>query len=398
MPSRDAAGTAPRNVGPLYLAGFTTAFGAHGIAAGIGAETVDIGLSLLTFGVLLAVYDLAEVILKPVFGSLSDRIGVKPVIVGGLLAFAAASFSGIFATTPLLLGLARLGQGAAASAFSPASSSAVARLAGPAAGRHFGRYGAWKGLGYALGPLIGAALLAVDGFRALFLGLTLLALVAAAWTAFAVPRLPVLPRPRYTVVDLARQTVAPSFLLPTLVLAASTGALGVAVGFLPLLGSTARLGLLGSMGAVTVLAIASTLTQPIVGRARDEGRISTRAGGAAGLLVIAAGIAALAVAPIPALIYVAAGAIGVGIGIATPLAFAHLAATTPPERMGRTMGTAELGREVGDAGGPLLVGAIAGAATLGVGLGALAVLIAGIAGLAARLPRPAAEVVSREPA
>jgi len=71
-------------VAPLYLAGFTTAFGAHGIAAALGAETENIGLSILTFGILLALYDLAEVILKPVFGSLSDRIGVKPVIVGGL--------------------------------------------------------------------------------------------------------------------------------------------------------------------------------------------------------------------------------------------------------------------------------------------------------------------------
>ena len=73
---------------------------------------------------------------------------------------------------------------------------------------------------------------------------------------------------------------------------------------------------------------------------------------------------------------------GVGVGAATPLAFAHLADTTPPERMGRTMGSAELGRELGDAGGPLLVGGVATLATLPLGLGALALLIA-----AASLPR-----------
>jgi hypothetical protein len=70
------------------------------------------------------------------------------------------------------------------------------------------------------------------------------------------------------------------------------------------------------------------------------------------------------------------------VGLATPLAFAHLAAVTPPERLGQTMGAAEVGRELGDSGGPVLVGAIAAAATLGAGfLGLAAVLV--IAGLVA---------------
>ena len=395
-----AGGPSPARgvIAPLYLAGFTTAFGAHGIAAALGVETGDIGLSILTFGILLAVYDLAEVVLKPVFGSLSDRIGAKPVIVGGLIAFAAASFFGIFADTPILLGIARLGQGAAAAAFSPASSAAVARLAGPGAvGRYFGKYGSWKGLGYALGPLIGAALIGLDGLRALFLALTILGAATAIWVIVAVPRLPVLPRPRYTLKDLVKQTVDRSFLIPTLVLAASTGALGVAVGFLPLLGTTLHLGLFGSMAAVTVLAIASTLTQPSVGRLRDNGRISTRTGTTVGLLLIATGLGALAVIPTPATLYLAALTIGTGIGVATPLAFAHLAATTPAERMGRTMGNAELGREVGDAGGPLLVGAVASTITLGAGLGLLAILTIGVATLSGTTLRTNTTHARRQP-
>ena len=83
-----------------------------------------------------------------------------------------------------------------------------------------------------------------------------------------------------------------------------------------------------------------------------------------------------------ATIFIAAACIGTGIGAVTPLGFAHLADTTPPERMGRTMGSAELGRELGDAGGPLLVGGIATATALPFGLGALALLVA-----AASIPR-----------
>ncbi|NUP59939.1 MAG: MFS transporter, partial [Pseudarthrobacter sp.] len=88
---------------PLYAAGFVTAFGAHSIAAGLGSQSGNIGLTLLNLGILLALYDVAEVFLKPVFGALSDRIGAKPVVVGGLLAFAALSLIGLGAADPLIL-------------------------------------------------------------------------------------------------------------------------------------------------------------------------------------------------------------------------------------------------------------------------------------------------------
>ncbi len=375
--SPSQTGPSARVLAPLYAAGFTTAFGAHSIAAGLGAESGHIGLGLLTFGVLLALYDVAEVILKPVFGSLSDRIGSKPVIIAGLVGFALASLIGTLGTAPLIIGIARLGQGAAASAFSPASSAAVARLSGPGtAGRYFGKYGSWKGLGYVLGPLLGAGLIWVGGFPALFLAMAIISAAAALWVGISMPALPVLPRPRYTFSDLVHQSTQRSFLIPTMVLAGATGALGVAVGFLPLLGTTLRLPLVASMAVVAVLALSSTLTQPLVGRWRDQGCISARGGMSLGLALIAAGIVLLAVVPQPLTLYLAALVIGCGIGISTPLGFAHLASTTPPERMGRTMGSAEIGREVGDAAGPLIVGAIATTVSIAAGLGTLALLIA----------------------
>ncbi|WP_411730464.1 MFS transporter [Paeniglutamicibacter sp.] len=373
------AGPARWALAPLYAAGFTTAFGAHSIAAGLGAESGGIGLGLLTFGILLALYDVAEVILKPIFGSLSDRIGAKPVIVAGLAAFTLASLVGTLGTTPLILGLARLGQGAAASAFSPASSAAVARLAGPAVGSYFGKYGSWKSMGYVLGPLLGAALIWVGGFPALFLAMAIVAAAAAVWTWIAMPDLPVLPRPRYTVADLVRQSTERSFLVPTLALAAATSALGVAVGFLPLLGTELRMPVGASMAVVAILALSSSLTQPLAGRLRDRGQISSRSGIGWGLALVVVGVATLALVPTPFTLYVSAVVIGCGIGITTPLGFAHLAATTPPERIGRTMGSAELGREAGDAGGPLIVGVIASSVSLAAGLGTLAFLIAAIA-------------------
>jgi MFS family permease len=75
-------------------------------------------------------------------------------------------------------------------------------------------------------------------------------------------------------------------------------------------------------------------------------------------------------------VLLAAALIGVGTGLITPLAFAALASGTPRERLGQTMGAAELGRELGDAGGPLLVAGVATAATLPYGYAVLAVLLA----------------------
>lgn len=377
---------------PLYLAGFTTAFGAHGIAAALGAETEDIGWTLLAFGFTLALYDLAEVVLKPLFGALSDRIGVRPVIIAGLLGFAAFSVLGALVPGTVGLIVARFGQGAAASAFSPASSAAVARLTDDSSrGRYFGRYGSWKSLGYALGPLLGAVLVVWGGMPALFWALAVVGLVAAAWVAFAVPAVPVLPRKRVTLVDLGRELTAPGFLVPTLVLAATTGALAVAVGFLPLLGRQLGLDTVGSMALVTVLAVLSSVVQPLVGAAHDRGRFSVRRGAVGGLLLIAAGIAIAAVWPHPLALVATAVLVGAGVGAATPVAFSHLAASTPADRMGRTMGSAELGRELGDAGGPLVAGAVATASVVAAGLGAVAALTAGAAALALiGLRRPAA--------
>src|SRR6266480_5477349 len=59
-----------------------------------------------------------------------------------------------------------------------------------------------------------------------------------------------------------------------------------------------------------------------------------------------------------------------------------LAASTPAGQLGRTMGAAEAGRELGDAGGPVLVGAF-GLISLTAGLGALAAALLICAGLAA---------------
>ncbi|MFC4013818.1 MFS transporter [Nonomuraea purpurea] len=376
MTPRDGTGASRGQMWPLYAAGFTTAFGAHGIAANLGGFSDDAVTSLLVLGGLLALYDGAEVVLKPIFGTLADRVGARPVLLGGLVAFAAASLLYVIADSPGWLWAARLGQGAAASAFSPSASALVARLS-PAAthGRAFGSYGFFKSIGYTLGPLLGGVLVWAGGLRLLFVVLAVLGAVVAVWAAFAVPAVPPLPKTRQTVLDLARRLVEPSFLGPAAALAAATAALSVGVGFLPVSGAAAGLGTVATGAAVSVLAACAALVQPAAGRALDAGRLTTRAGITVGLLLTVAGLG-IATLPGPAGVLAAAALIGAGTGLITPLGFAALVAATPAERLGQTMGAAELGRELGDAGGPLLVAAVATVATLALGYAALAALLA----------------------
>lgn len=384
------SGRGPR-VAPLYLAGFVTAFGAHGVATAVGGEHAALGMSLAWLGVFLALYDVAELVLKPVFGALSDRVGPKPVIVSGLVVFAAASAFGVFTSGPVGLALVRLGQGAGAAAFSPASSAAVARLVPEdRRGRYFGRYGSWKALGYAGGPIAAAIIVELSGTGALFGLLAVLATGTAGVVWMAVDRVTPLPRRRATVRSLLAAATRPEFLRPVMVLAVGSAAIGVLTGMLPALGSSAGVPLPVSAVAVAVLAVVSAVVQPWAGRRHDSGRLGMRPAGVCGAGAVAIASAALAIAPSVPTLFVAAAVAGLGVAILTPVGFAHLAASTPPERLGSTMGSAELGREAGDAGGPLLVGTVASASTLAVGFGAFAV-VAGLAAAAAAYRRAGAQ-------
>jgi MFS transporter, DHA1 family, tetracycline resistance protein len=357
---------------PLPAAGFLTAFGAHAIAANLGRYASGRHASLLELGVLLALYDGAEVLLKPAFGALADRIGARPVLIGGLLGFAVASAGFVLAGERDALAAARFAQGAAAAAFSPAAGALVARFS-PAhrRGRAFGSYGAWKGLGYTTGPLLGGGLMTLGGFRLLFCALAALGLGVAAWAAMTLPAAPPLPRSRQTLLGLVRRLTQPSFLQPVLALAGATTALSAGVGFLPVRGAQAGLGPLATGAAVSLLALVAALVQPRAGRAHDSGRLPAPTGMTAGLALAAAGFAAAVALPgLPGLL-LAGVAVGIGTGLVTPLGFAALTTATPTSRLGQTMGAAEVGRELGDAGGPLLVGAIAGVAGLGLGIGLL---------------------------
>jgi MFS family permease len=356
---------------PLYGAGFVTAFGAHAVAANLGGYGIAHNTSLWQLGLLLGIYDVAEIVLKPAFGTLSDRIGPRPVLLAGLIAFALASAAYALAGQAQWLGATRLAQGAAAAAFSPAAGATLAALGGrKRTGRLFGGYGGAKSLGYLAGPLVGGALVVAGGYDLLFASLAVLAVAVVALAARTLPPIPPTPRARSTIVDVGRRVTHPSFLRPVTLLALGTAALSAGVGYLPVIGARHHLTPLQTGALVSLLAATTAVLQPWAGRAHDRAALPNNAGPRA-LLLAATGFAIAALLPNVLGIAIAAVLIGAGVAVSTPIGFATLAAAAPAGRMGQTMGAGEVGRELGDAGGPILVGAFSPAG-LATGLLALA--------------------------
>ena len=126
------------------------------------------GASPTTVGLLLASFSVAQLLFAPVWGSVSDRIGRKPVLVLSLVGTAVGSLLTGLAGSLLLLFLGRILDGVSGASVSVAQAS-VADLAPPAErARLFGLLGAAFGVGFVAGPALGA-LAALGGPRLPFL-------------------------------------------------------------------------------------------------------------------------------------------------------------------------------------------------------------------------------------
>lgn len=116
------------------------------------------GASALQVTLLMAIYSLAQFLMAPVWGSLSDRYGRRPVLLFSIGATAAMLV--LFALAPNLwiLFLARALHGAAAANISTAQAY-VADITTPEnRAKGMGLIGASIGLGFTLGPFLGGEL------------------------------------------------------------------------------------------------------------------------------------------------------------------------------------------------------------------------------------------------
>lgn len=175
----------------LVALGFVGALGPFGTDAYLPAfpsMAEDLGVSPSRIGLTLSMFTVGMSVGQFFLGALTDRIGRKTVIVsGGLLMAVASTVAGFAADAGVLIVLC-LFMGFSASAGLVGGRAVVADLTrGEAAVRPFTILGMVVSIGPVLGPMGGAALLAVGGWRAIFFGLAIYALAASVFVALVVP-------------------------------------------------------------------------------------------------------------------------------------------------------------------------------------------------------------------
>jgi MFS family permease len=87
----------------LAVSGFVTSFGAHIVATNLPAYAEVVGVGAFTVGLLIAVYDFAELVAKPMAGFIADHRGMKGTLIAGLIIFIFGSLLFLVINTRLLL-------------------------------------------------------------------------------------------------------------------------------------------------------------------------------------------------------------------------------------------------------------------------------------------------------
>jgi len=309
-------------------------------------------------------YSAAQLVMAPVWGRLSDRVGRRPVL---LISIGGSVLSQmLFAGTQLwhghlppgsglaLLYVARIAAGAFAANFSTAQAYIADVTTPQNRAKGMGMLGAAFGVGFILGPALGGFL---DRF-----GHAVPLLVAAALSALnllsAAIALPETRRetsvpPREGRLAALRRgfasSLAPLLLLQfTIILAFSIMESTLALVVFDRFGWRAsQVGRLFAFAGVVIVLLQGGLTGWLARRFGERALLLT------GMLVEAAGMAAVPFAPAPGGIYASLGALAAGSGLCTPSLSSLLSRRAAASEQGGTLGFAASLGSLGRIAGPM---------------------------------------------
>lgn len=341
----------------------------------LGADEVGVGIAV---GALA----LTALFLRPLAGRTSDRLGRRPLLIGGGLLYAAATAAHAIAPDlGVMIGL-RLVLGVAEAFFFVAGFAALADLAPP------GRTGEAVSfnslslyLGIALGPLIGQALLGVGGFTLAWLGAAALALLAALLAT----RIPETREPA-TTDDLP--------VVPLIHRASIGPGLGLLSGIAAMAGFFAFVALhaeaIGFVDwSLILLEFGAIVVATRLAFAKLPDRVTPYRLGSAALALTAAGISVVALVPDALGLFVGTGILAVGVAFTTPAFFSAALARTSPRERGAAMGTMSVSIDLAFGAGPMVFGLVAAAGGIPAAfLAGAAVAVVGAIGTVVALRRP----------
>jgi MFS family permease len=331
----------------LYLSTFLlrTAFGA--LLLLISAYVPgDEGTKLLAVAIIAVPYPLAEMLTANYFGTLSDRIGRKVVIVSGTAtaAIVVALYS-LSTNTWYLTGLHAIHGVAAAATVAPAIAMIADHAECSDRGRQMGWFDYSTFLGYIVGAVLGGFLIDANLHQLAFLIIAAMLGVSAVLLYKLVEVEKIEPRPRRSMVSELRQVFGNRqirWVFPIWLIVATL--LGIALTYLPIIllsqnVSGTYIGLMFA-GAGVVLG----LLQPFWGKVSDRvGRMPVMAYGVLSMF----GVVVILLF-FPSLVYsdnhinyvglIPLGLMGLGVGSFVPSALAMMADSAEKGHYGSTMG------------------------------------------------------------
>jgi MFS transporter, ACDE family, multidrug resistance protein len=367
----------------LSLAGFVTSFGAYVVAANLPSYSRETGAGLIVIGFLIALYDIAEIFIKPLGALLSRKIGEWAVLRIGLVLFSLASGLYLFLPSEYLV-LTRLLQGVAAAFFSVMSMTLLIRYFMERKGMALGIYGAFKNSGYVLAPTIGGLFVYYHGFQSIFILCFGIAVLVIGLTYLAQPKEPVsgtLPLPRKNKKAPALKDLCESLknrrTLPIfLIMFFNMIFMAAFFGFLPVLLSSKGLGPVDAGFVLALNAAVYLAVQPFAGRLSDS--LGRKKVITLGLALCTLCISSIPFFPSP--FYIGAACLmAVGIGCVAPLGEAFVGDVSEEDSLALNLGIAGSYRELGEMTGPLTMGFVGQA--LGLQWAFLMVGMAGIGSL-----------------
>jgi MFS family permease len=365
----------------LGFVGFVTSFGAHIVAVNLPVYAEQVGVGVAVIGLLIAVYDLAELVAKPVFGALADRRGMKQTMLAGIALFTLASLAYRW-VDPRLLVLIRFLQGVGAAALSAVSLAMVGAYAlerrgqtfplgihAARSGQVYGIYNAIKGAGYVVSPVIGGAIVWRSDFAAIFLAAAMVGAVAFL-LSLLLPRTQGSEGAVFNDEDgLSLKAIFAVFRQASLwpwyvVTVVNMFFVGILFGFLPVRVHALSYDPLVSGVMLSAVTASYLLVQPLAGVLAD--RLNPAVTIRLGLALSGTGILLapfVSGAPLVAVSILA----GIGVGTVWTNTDALISNLAQAGRLGATMGAAGTFKELGDMLGPLLIGLVSQAFGLAVG-------------------------------
>jgi MFS family permease len=340
----------------LSFAGFAASFTGHLIASNLGTYMDSFGSSATAIGLVIGSLALAEVIFKTPFGILSDRYGRLKFMLAGFVALIIVSVAYPFFQDPSALFAIRFIQGIAIGAFSTTSVAIVADMFQEKKGEAMGTYNAIKGAGYALGPVAGGLIIAyLKDFSLMFYLCAAVAAVCLLLSLLFV-RESFDPRAyqRKAASSMLREGFRPDLLGSYFIGMSGMLVFYAIISFLPLYGTENHIDT-GTTGIILGLqAVVYVLAQYVCGKAAD--RYGSRLPMAAGAVMLTMALLMIALVPSVPVWLAAAVLSGIGVSALWVVSNSYLAYAAPVAIMGTVMGLSGTFKEVGDGGGPILVG------------------------------------------